>query len=86
MSDSSLLGKVVKKAKKLGGDIYEARYDIASGLLSGAIIMAGDLICCSIGHYLGYERGCRDGWNLANNHTKEILEASNRSHETIIKQ
>ena len=85
MSDS-LIGKAVKKAKKLGNDIYDARYDIAAGIVSGAIIVAGELICYSIGNYYGYNRGCNDGWRLANDHTKQILEAANGSHETIIKQ
>lgn len=86
MSDSSLLGKAVKKARKVGSDIYANRYDIAAGIVSGVIIVAGELICYSIGNYYGYERGCRDGWNLSNEHTKQILEAANGSHETIIKQ
>ena len=85
MSDS-LIGKAVKKAKKLGNDIYDARYDIAAGIVSGAIIIAGELICYSIGNYYGYNRGCNDGWRLANDHTKQILEAAHGSHETIIKQ
>lgn len=85
MSDS-LIGKVVKKAKKIGGEIYDNRYDIAAGFISGVIIVAGELACYSIGNYYGYSRGCRDGWNLSNEHTKQVLEAANKSHETIIKQ
>ena len=86
MSDSSLLGKAVKKVRKVGSDIYDNRYDIAAGIVSGVIIVAGELICYSIGNYYGYERGCVDGWHLATDHAKEILGASNQSHETIIKQ
>lgn len=85
MSDS-LISKAVKKVKKIGGDIYAHRYDIAAGIVSGAIIVAGEWICYSIGSYDGYNRGCNDGWRLANDHTKEILEAANHSHETVIKQ
>ena len=86
MSDSSLMGKVVKKAKKVGSSIYDHRHEIASSIVSGALIMTGELICCAIGRHYGYLDGYSDGWLMCDTHTKEILEASNKSHETIIKQ
>jgi len=86
MSDSSLMGKVVKKAKKVGCSIYDHRQDILEAITIVATAAAGGIICCSMGINYGYASGCQDGWNLANEHTKQVLEAANGSHETIIKQ
>ena len=86
MSDSSLLGKAVKKVQKAGQQIYDNRHEILEAITIVAMAAAGGIISCSLGANYGYSAGCRDGWNLANEHTKEILEASSRSHETIIKQ
>lgn len=86
MSDSSLTSKVIKKVKKVGCSIYDHRQDILEAITIVATAAAGGIICCSMGINYGYTSGCQDGWNLANEHTKQILEAANRSHETIIKQ
>ena len=86
MSDSSLLGKATKKVCGIGKKIYDNRQEILEAISIAATAAVGGIICCSMGINYGYSSGCQDGWNLANEHTKQILEAANRSHETIIKQ
>ena len=86
MSDSSLLGKAVKTVRKAGCSIYDHRHDIIEGIVTVATAAAGGLICSAIGRHYGYLDGYSDGWLCCDRHTKEILEASSRSHETIIKQ
>ena len=85
MSDS-LISKVVRKTKKIGHSIYDNRREILEAVATVATAAVGGIICCSVGMHYGYLDGYNDGWHMSDAHTKEILEAVNKSHETIIKQ
>ena len=86
MSDSSLLGKAVKTVQGAGKCVYDHRQDILEGIVTVATATAGGMLCCYVGRHYGYLDGYSDGWLCCDRHTKEILEASSKSHETIIKQ
>ena len=86
MGDSSLLGKAVKTVRGAGKCVYDHRHDIIKFVSRTAINASVGILCSAIGRHYGYFDGYSDGWLCCDRHTKEILEAASKSHETIIKQ